>query len=478
MHKPILLALALASATPALAQGLQQRVETSLGEAPKGTRFGLVVTDEAGREILALNPDDRFIPASNTKMFTTAAAYATLGALDAPDAAGGASVRIEGGDVILAGGGDARMSSAADCTVDCLATLADAVAAKTRRVRNIVGDDTLFPDQRWSPGMSWNNIFSRYGTGISALTLDDNELVLEVRPGVEGKAPAAAMLFPYFTVQNEAVTVAAGGATDLSYDRDVNGKLLRLTGTIAADAEPQTLRMGIDDPAHYAAWRFKTLLEARGVKVSGKAVARHRPLAPADDPEVRKGAPAPRVPSPQPLARLAPPPLAEDITHINKVSQNLHAELLMRRVGLQRGSGSIADGVAEVATMLEAAGVPRTAWDLSDGSGMSSYNRIAPRGTAKMLRWIAAQPWGSAWRATLPIAGQDGTLSRRFKGTILEGKLFAKTGSLNATNALSGYMIAKSGKTLTFSMIANDVPADAGATKYMDAALVLIAEAN
>ncbi|MGK6356254.1 D-alanyl-D-alanine carboxypeptidase/D-alanyl-D-alanine-endopeptidase [Sphingomonas sp. DT-207] len=479
MHKPILLALALVSATPALAQQeLQQRVETSLAEAPLGTRFGLVVLDEQGSEIVAIDPDDRFIPASNTKMFTTAAAYATLAGLDRPDAAGGAAVRIEGGDVILIGNGDARLSSTADCVIDCLATLADAVAAKTRRVRNVVGDDTLFPDQRWSPGMSWNNVFSRYGTGISALTLDDNELVLEVRPAAAGKAPAAAMRFPYFEIDNRAVTVPAGGKTDLSYDRDVNGKLLRLTGTIAADAEPQTLRMGIDDPAHYAAWRFRTLLEARGVKVSGDAVARHRPLAPADDPEVRKGTPAPRVPAAPVLASLVPPPLVDDITHINKVSQNLHAELLLRRVGVRRGSGSIADGVAEIGTMLDGAGVPRTAWDFSDGSGMSTYNRTAPRGTVKMLRWIAAQPWGVAWRETLPIAGQDGTLAKRFKGTSLEGKLFAKTGTLNATNALSGYMIAKSGRTLTFSMIANDVPGDVSATKFMDAALVLIAEAN
>ena len=109
---------------------------------------------------------------------------------------------------------------------------------------------------------------------------------------------------------------------------------------------------------------------------------------------------------------------------------------------------------------------------------MSTYNRAAPRGTVQMLRWISAQPWGAAWRATLPIGGVDGTLSRRFKGTLLEGKVFAKTGTINATNALSGYLIAKSGKTLTFASFANDVPADASATKFIDAALVLVAEAN
>ena len=81
------------------------------------------------------------------------------------------------------GRGDAMLSSADDCKTDCLQTLADAVAARTRHVRNIVGDDSWFPDERWSPGMSWNNIQSRYGTGVSALTLDDNELVVKLAPG-------------------------------------------------------------------------------------------------------------------------------------------------------------------------------------------------------------------------------------------------------------------------------------------------------
>ena len=103
----------------------------------------------------------------------------------------------------------------------------------------------------------------------------------------------------------------------------------------------------------------------------------------------------------EPLARLTPPPLAADLAVVNKASQNLHAELLLRRVGRVRGTGSIADGQAAVAAMLERAGVGRAAWDLSDGSGMSTYNRLAPRGVVTFLRWTQAQPWGAAWRATL-----------------------------------------------------------------------------
>jgi D-alanyl-D-alanine carboxypeptidase/D-alanyl-D-alanine-endopeptidase (penicillin-binding protein 4) len=165
-----------------------------------------------------------------------------------------------------------------------------------------------------------------------------------------------------------------------------------------------------------------------------------------------------------------------DLTIINKASQNLHAELLLRRIGRVAGTGSVADGLAAVDAMLARAGVPRAAYDLSDGSGMSTYNRVSPRGMVTLLRWIAAQPWGPSWRATLPVAGVDGTLRRRFRGTALEGRLFAKTGTLNATHALAGYMLARSGRVLTFAVYANDIPADARVTPTIDAALLQIAD--
>ena len=469
-----LLILALVPATTAEAQPqtLQQRVESRLREAGPGTRFGLVVATEDGRELIAIAPDARFMPASNTKMFTTAAAFATLAGLDGPDTAGGASVRLEptGGaapDAVLEGHGDARLSSAPDCAVNCLAALADAVAARTRLVRNVVGDDSFYPDQRWSPGMSWNNMATRSGTAVSALSLDDNELRLSVAPAAPGRPPRLD-LSAYYVVDNRAVT-ASTGETSLETDRLPGTNVVRLTGTIARGAAPELLRLGIDDPAHYAAWRFKALLEARGVRVTGAALARHRPPGPVAEPGPR--------PEP-PLARLAPPPLAEDLMLINKASQNLHAELLLRRLGRLNGTGSIAEGLAVVRSMLERAGVRRTDYDLSDGSGMSTYNRFAPRGVVTFLRWAGAQPWGAAWRATFPVAGADGTLARRFRGSALESRLFAKTGTLNATSALSGYMLARSGRTLLFSIYANDIPEGANATAAMDAALELIAEQN
>lgn len=459
---------------------LRQQVEQTLRQAGPGTRFGLVVTTMDGREIVAIAPDDRFAPASNTKLFSTAAAFDVL-AVDGPDTTGGAAVRLDDSrpgapDVVLVGHGDARLSSAPDCAVDCLTELADAVAAKARVVRDVIGDDSLFPDERWAPGMNWDDIPTRSGTAISALTLDDNELHLRVLPGAVGERATVDGL-RYFAIDNDVITVAHG-ETKLRYDRMPMSRDLRLSGTIVVGAEPELLRLGIDDPAHYAAWRMKTLLEARGVRVTGTVGARHRPLSPADDPAERKGAPAARPPAPDFLARLNPPPLVETVTVTNKVSQNLYADLLLRRASLVKGSGSIADGHAAVDDMLARAGVERWRTDLSDGSGMSSYNRVSPRGIISLLRWTADQPWGAAFRATLPIGGVDGTLANRFKGTPLEGKVFAKTGTLSVSNALSGFMTTASGQTLIFSALANDMPSGTRATTAMDAALNLIAAAN
>jgi serine-type D-Ala-D-Ala carboxypeptidase/endopeptidase (penicillin-binding protein 4) len=243
-------------------------------------------------------------------------------------------------------------------------------------------------------------------------------------------------------------------------------------GKIAAGDPVDTLALGIDDPAHYAAWRLAAMLKERGVKVKGDIRSRYKD----ESLFLENSCPKKGCPKPVPvvvLARLTPPPLAEDIKTINKVSQNLHADLLVRRLG-----GGLDGGLAAIEKMLTSARVPRNAYDFSDGSGMSTYNRIAPRGTVTFLRWVKAQPWGAAWRTSLPIGGVDGTIARRFKGTPLEGRIFAKTGGLNATAALSGYLIAKSGRELTFSFLANDIPAGTRATATMDVALIAISEAN
>jgi D-alanyl-D-alanine carboxypeptidase/D-alanyl-D-alanine-endopeptidase (penicillin-binding protein 4) len=149
-------------------------------------------------------------------------------------------------------------------------------------------------------------------------------------------------------------------------------------------------------------------------------------------------------------------PVAQDITLINKVSQNLHAELLLRLLGKVHGSdGSFAQGARVVRQFLVDAGVNDGDFFLYDGSGVSLDDRVAPRAFTELLSYAARQPWGAAWRATLPVAGVDGTLINRFKDSSLKGRLWAKTGTHSEGNALCGYLTTASGKTLVFSIMVN-----------------------
>jgi D-alanyl-D-alanine carboxypeptidase/D-alanyl-D-alanine-endopeptidase (penicillin-binding protein 4) len=231
----------------------------------------------------------------------------------------------------------------------------------------------------------------------------------------------------------------------------------------------------VHDPAWAAAMRLSALLEARGVPVTDGIEARYRPLKLFDTKATEFSSPRPGVE----IARLVPAPLIDNVTFLNKQSQNLHAELLLRRVGLANGDGSREAGLAVVEAMLADMAIPRWSWDLFDGSGMSVYNRVTPRSVTTLLRWTTQQPWSEAFRATLPVGGVDGTLRRRFIGTSLEGRIFGKTGTLMGTTALSGVLTTKSGQTLIFSAYANERPlTGSSATAALDATLVTISEMN
>lgn len=448
-----------------------------------GTRWGLLVVTEDGETVAEVHADDRFSPASNTKIFTTATAFARLEDLETPGAGDATSVRLEDDDadapdVVLVGAGDPLLGDGLNCVETCLGELADAVAARTRRVDDVIGDDRLYPDERWGPGWSWEDLQTAFGMAASALTVNENVVWADVTPGDGLGAPVQATWREgddLLTLDVEAVTVAEGQG-DLRLERRPGSTVVRLYGGLGLGSAPLPLRIGIEDPAEAAALRFRRLLEHRGVTVEGEIWARHRPLALADDPAVRSGRFEGIEPSGSEIARLARRPLIVSLQRIAKSSQNLHAELMLRRLGLIEGTGSRADGLAVVETVMAEAGVPRAAWDLHDGSGMSVYNRVSPRATTTFLRWTQTQAWGEAWRATLPIGGRDGTLARRFAGTPLEGRIFAKTGSLNGVNALAGFLTAASGRTLIFAVYANDRPSTAGsATEVMDRMLVALA---
>lgn len=445
-------------------------VAVALAALPQGARMGLLVVDVKGTVLAQANADQRMVPASTTKLFTTAAALALLPDPTAPDATGGADVVLEGPartpDVVLRGHGDARLSSASDCTQDCLSTLADALASRLSKgahVRSVIGDDSAMADERWPSGMSWNNMATVSGTAISALTLDDNLAMLPIASGAPGTLAVLAPP-PGVTITGTVLSQTGGGAP-LTRQMAVGSDAWQMGGTIPA-GQALIVPLALADPAAHAAAVLRAMLVARGIRVSGPALARHR-----------SGPPQPSSPSPSsstPLARLVPPPLAEDVALTLRQSQNLHAELLLRRLG---ASGTVADGLAARQAALAPAQLPPGSTSLYDGSGMSTYNRTSPRALVALLRWGLAQPWGPLWQAGWPIAGQDGTLKGRLRGTALDGQLRAKTGTLTGTQALAGTFPAASGRVLTFAVLVNDLPEGTSATPAVDTLLLALAAA-
>lgn len=359
---------------------------------------------------------------------------------------------------------------------------------------NVVGDDSFYLDEPFGQGWAWNDLQWSYGAPVSALTFNDNtaELTIAAAPESAGQvAPAVnssgigetggtsgtgtlaagateAEWTPkveYYTLDNSMTVAAAGQVAHPGLERRPGSMLVRAWGTVPADG--LYLTVAVEDPAEFTAAAFKDALMRRGITITGTPTAAHKYPIGTGDFAVERGQmvllsrdPPNVVAAPlqnrRVLAMHVSVPVAQDVTVINKVSENLHAELLLRLLGKVYGSeGSFAQGARVVRQFMVGAGVADADFFMYDGSGMSPEDRITPRAYTQLLTYAAKQPWGVSWRETLPVAGVDGTLASHFRNSTLKGKVWAKTGTLNEVNALSGYVIAKSGQTLTFSILVN-----------------------
>jgi len=475
----------LALSAPASAADLETQIRAALAKpAIEGTRWGLRVEDKQGHVIASIAPDERFQPASNTKIFVTTAVFDAMARRPFPNAGNGVRIEDDHGrkNIALIGRGDAMMKDLPDCVKDCLAALADAVVAKLgvagggRRVGDVIGDDSFMPFERW---IISDRIRPGTRTQISALTINDNELTVLANPGDAVGAPSKAALeiaAPDMEIINQITTGAPDTHAEVMVEMIPGTRQIRLFGSLPLGGKEQRLNFDIDDPADYAAIRLAQLLRERGVKITGHPRARHAPMAPAD----MIPAPVTLTANAPDLATLTPPDLMEDLTITSKVSQNLHAHLFLKKLALTQGfSPTTPAGRIVLNQTIARAGLPAYAYDFYDGSGLSPDNRITPRAMVQYLHWVDAQPWAAEWRKTLPIGGVDGTIGRRMKNPILQGKVFAKTGTLLAANALAGYVTAASGRELVFAIYANERPSGAPSVlPAMDEALALIAAAN
>ena len=346
---------------------------------------------------------------------------------------------------------------------------AQVVQAGVRSVEGgVVGDDSYFLSEPYGTAWAWDDLQWSYGAPLSALSFAENSVELAItadpaKPGatVEQWTPN----LDYYTLENAMTMAPQGEVAHPGLERRPGSMLVRAWGT--APAQGLHAPLAVEDPAQFTAAAFKEVLVRRGVTVNGIVASAHRyPDGTgefvAERAQSLKLAPRAEITMAAPLAgrRLLATrvsvPVAQDIMVTNKVSQNLHAELLLRMLGKAFAKdGSLAQGTRVVRQFLIDAGVSDADFFFYDGSGMSMDDRIAPRAMTHLLSYASHQAWGTAWRNTLPVAGVDGSLVNRFRNSTLKGRLWAKTGTLNETNALSGYLTAASGKTIAFSILVN-----------------------
>src|SRR3989475_1988911 len=474
-------------AYPASRKALEKRISTILS-TPDLTRgfWGMeVVSLSTGKVLYSQNGDKLFIPASNTKLFTTAAALALIGS----DYKFRTSVETNGvldkhgrltGDLVLIGRGDPNLSGRVlpfaqrternDHPILVLEQLADQLVQKGVKYvdGDIVADDSYFAFERYGEGWSQDDLVWDYGAPVSALTINDNVIFVSILPADRAGDRAFVSITPfanYYRIDNRIITTPAGTGRKIFINREPGATVLTLWGNMPLGDAGANEALAIEDPAEFAASLLRQLLETRGIAVYGRQRTRHTDLASLSTFTITASAPARGGDAPsralqsQPLvlASYQSKPLIEDLRVINKVSQNLHAEILLRLLGREKGTAGTVEGGLEVLRgFLNKAGVPGDQYVFYDGSGLSRQNLATPHSVVQLLRYAASQPWGASFRDTFPVAGVDGSLSDRLKNIDAQGRVYAKTGSLGGVKTLSGYATTDRGERVAFSILSNN----------------------
>ena len=461
----------------AAASSLEDEItEILTAKAAERSFWGIKVVDlAAGDTVYEKNSAKLFLPASNAKLFSTALGLFRLG----PEYSYTTSIVTAGslledvltGDVVILGGGDPNLSARVipydpeeefgkDLLLPIKELASQVAASGVRKIAgDIVGDDTRYVWQKYPPGWSLDDATWGYGAPVSALSFNDNLVKLRVLPALTSRSLARVTFkpdIPYLSLKNRLWTAPTRTvAKGLNLRRDPGSRKLDLWGDISIRSRGRTLSIAVDDPALFTAVALQQELERRGVEVTGAATARH--ALPHEFPSLKRVS-EPRVKTyATKLAELRSAALIESLRIINKESQNLHAEMLLREVGLRRrGVGSFQAGLLELKDFLKEAGLSPEEFQLNDASGLSRKNLVSPEATVKLLSYIWDSPHRGAFVSTLPLAGEDGTLDWRFSRTPARGLIRAKTGSLAHVTAISGYATTEDGRHLAFSVMTNN----------------------
>lgn len=432
--------------------------------ANKG-EWGLLIVDaQSGETLFERNADKYFVPASNMKLFTTALALAKLG----PDyrfhttLESNGTLSAEGvlsGDLVLVGRGDPNLSNrkfpyALKEEFDgppekALAELADGLVAKGVKAiaGDVIGDDSYFPREPYPNGWEIDDMVWEYGAAVSAIVIEDNTVTLTLTPAEAAGGAVQATVTPAtpdFLVQNNVVTSAPEIKSDLTLTREPNSRLVVVRGTLPARSAPRKLVLAVHEPAEHAAALLAALLAERGVKISGTTRAVHAP---------ETAAPTPRAV----LAEHISVPLGDSLKLVNKISQNLHTEMLLRAAARSSGIWNTPDDLMKFPVdFYTAAGIAPGDVIQTDASGLSRHDLVTPRAIVALLNYAQEQPWFAPYYDSLPVSGVDGTLETQMKNTNAATRIHAKTGSVEHVRTRSGFAETPNGRRLIFSFLSNN----------------------
>ncbi len=418
--------------------------------------WGVVIQSlETGEYFYKRNEEKLFMPASNQKLFTTAAGLYLL----SPEykfrtdiyTTGELDGTILKGDLIVRGGGDPTISGRFynndllkvfnDWADSLLAYGIDEING------NIIGDDSAFDNVTLGSGWAWDYETYWYAAPISAISFNDNCIDITIAPGEPGKI-ASIVLSPntrYVTVVNNIITGHKDSIENISFIRERGTNIIYLSGSIPEFGESRKIYVTVNNPAQFAMVVFKEILERKGIIIHGYAVD-------IDDITVEKD-----YLTSIPVLQHFSTPLTNIIKVINKNSQNLFAELLLKTIGYEKsGFGTIQNGVTALKELLAEMGINPENLIIADGSGLSRLNLVTPKQITTLLSYIYRSNYFIPFFNSLPIAGIDGSLGTRMKKNRVENNARAKTGYIGGVRSLSGYIYTGDYEPVAFSMIVNN----------------------
>lgn len=417
----------------------------------KTAGFGFLAMDlESGELISSYRPDLALRPASTLKLLSTATALEVLG----PGHRFSTKLLYtREGNLLIRGGGDPTLGSIYFDTIQSKEFLHEWVEAVRETgidslTGRIIADARYFGEDMLPPSWSWQNMGQYYGAPASGLSIYDNIYTLVFHTGDSaGAACSLTDIVPDIPLEVENTLEADTISWDNSYIYGApysNKRVIR--GTLPMGRKLFGVKGSMPDPPYVAALQLDSALRSEGIVIAGT------PTTLRLHPQQEDTAAEEKL-----LWEEFSPELTNIIRECNTHSVNLYAEHFLLHAGMQLGAEGLTLSSADsVLAFWEQKGMDTRGLAMHDGSGLSQYNAITPRQMVWLLSYMKQQSsWFEDYYASMAVAGETGTLESLFKGSVAEGKLRAKSGTISRVKAYAGYVESASGRKIAFSMSVN-----------------------